>query len=160
TGSSLFSDKQTFELQKDKTEVFAGRTLALADLREVRHENYAAVEATVTLTSATGEVQTFKPQRRFYDKAEEPSSEVAIQSSLKRDSHRTRAGWEEGGKKVAIQAIITPLVSWIWIGGIVLTAGGIICLLPRLIRHAESVQPSLATSPPVQIRTAKKTQKT
>jgi cytochrome c biogenesis factor len=34
---------------------------------------------------------------------------------------------------VTVQAIVNPLVSWIWTGGIVLSIGAIICLLPRLI---------------------------
>jgi hypothetical protein len=42
------------------------------------------------------------------------------------------AGWDEGGRDVAIQAIVNPLVNWIWAGGWVLTIGALICLVPRV----------------------------
>lgn len=131
TGSSLFSQKQTFELKSGIDQTFAGQTIRLVNLQQVRHTNYTAVEATVALTDSNGNVRTFGPQRRFYDKAEEPSSEVAIQSDWRKDYYLTLAGWEDSGSVVAIQAIVNPLVSWIWAGGVVLALGGIVCLLPR-----------------------------
>ena len=83
----------------------------------------------------SGKVSAFKPERRFYDKAEEANSEVAIGSTWKEDVYFTLAGWEQNGQVSAIQAIVNPLVSWIWTGGIVMAAGAIFCLLPRLIPH-------------------------
>jgi hypothetical protein len=31
---------------------------------------------------------------------------------------------------------VNPLVKWLWIGGFVSAAGGVLCLLPRLIPRA------------------------
>jgi cytochrome c-type biogenesis protein CcmF len=53
---------------------------------------------------------------------------VAIQSSWRQDVYLTLAGWEPSGEVAAIQAIVNPLVSWIWIGGIVLSAGSLFAL--------------------------------
>jgi cytochrome c-type biogenesis protein CcmF len=39
----------------------------------------------------------------------------------------------DGRGGVTIQAIVNPLVSWIWTGGVILTIGAIIGLVPRLI---------------------------
>jgi cytochrome c-type biogenesis protein CcmF len=143
TGSSLFSQNETIELKTGATASFAGQTLRLVSIEQVRHENYTAVQANVTLTDASGVVRTFKPERRFFDKAEEPSSAVAIRSDLRRDYYLTLAGWEDSGSTVAIQAIVNPLVAWIWVGGIVLGLGGIVCLLPRFSR------PNVADPAPV-----------
>jgi cytochrome c-type biogenesis protein CcmF len=131
TGSSLFSQKETIELKPGATASFAGQTVQLVSLEQVRHENYTAIQANVTLTDANGVVRTFQPERRFFDKAEEPSSAVAIRSDFKRDYYLTLAGWEDSGSTVAIEAIVNPLVAWIWAGGIVLALGGTVCLLPR-----------------------------
>ena len=77
------------------------------------------------------------PQRRFYDKSEDAISQVAIQSDWQKDYYLTLAGWEEAGQLVAVEAIVNPLVSWIWAGGVVLGAGAILCLLPPLLRRAK-----------------------
>jgi cytochrome c biogenesis factor len=95
--------------------------------------NYTAVQANVTFIAADGSTTSLVPQRRFYDKQEDANTEVAIASDWKRDVYVTLAGWEKEGQATAIQAIVNPLVSWIWAGGIVMAAGGLLCLLPRLL---------------------------
>jgi cytochrome c-type biogenesis protein CcmF len=77
---------------------------------------------------------TLKPERRFYRKSEEqPLTQVANWSNLQRDAYVTLAGWANQGKNVAIEVIINPLVIWLWIGGVVMTLGGVWCLVPRLL---------------------------
>jgi len=49
----------------------------------------------------------------------------------------TLDGWEDGGKSVSIGTIFNPLVTWIWVGGALLTVGGLLCLIPS--RHATAV---------------------
>jgi cytochrome c-type biogenesis protein CcmF len=135
-GSSVFGTKSDLQLTPGQSVQIAGQTLKFQELREDRHANYGAVEATMLLTSAEGKVTTLSPQRRFYDKSEQPNSQVALQSGFKRDVYLTLAGWENDGNKpttVAIQAYVNPLVSWIWTGGIVMVAGALLGLLPRLI---------------------------
>ncbi len=138
-GSSLFSVSETFQLRAGESGTLGKYTLNFTDLNETRHANYTAVAAHVTLTGPDGAETTMHPQMRFYDKTEQPSAQVALRSSLGRDAYLTLAGWEEGGKLVAIQAIINPLVAWIWIGGIVMTAGAVFCLLPCLLPEPKPV---------------------
>jgi cytochrome c-type biogenesis protein CcmF len=142
-GSSLFSQKQSLQMHPGESVQVAGQTMTLIELRETRKQNFTAVEAVVTLTDAKNKQVELSPQRRFYDKAEEANTEVAIQTGWCQDVYLTLAGWEPNGKTVAIETIVNPLVSWIWVGGIVLTAGTIFALLPRLFAtaaHAEQDQ--------------------
>ncbi len=152
-GSSQFSEKQNFELKPGQTARIGQYDLALVKLEEVRDVNFSAVQAVLTYTNSAGEMGTLLPQRRFYDKSEESSASVAIRSTWREDLYLTLAGWEQDGTRVTVQAIIDPLVSWIWVGGIVLTAGGILCLLPRFEPHkslpmTEAVAPPPATAKP------------
>ncbi len=139
-GSSLFNVKETFQLHPGQTVEYAGRKLTFEKLFETQGPNFIAMEAVVTLKEADGAVKTVHPQRRLYNKTDQPNSEVAIESNLREDLYVTLAGWEDGGKLTALQVVINPLVSWIWIGGIVMTLGAIVCLLPRL-------EPGVATAP-------------
>jgi cytochrome c-type biogenesis protein CcmF len=145
-GSSVFGEKRDLQLTPGQTIQLAGQTLKFQSLREERHMNYSAVQAEILLTAADGRIIILRPQRRFYDKSEQPNSEVALQSNWKRDVYLTLAGWENGGGNVALQAYVNPLVSWIWAGGLVMVAGAILCLLPRLI-PVTSETPATKTTP-------------
>jgi cytochrome c-type biogenesis protein CcmF len=155
TASSLFSNKQSFQMSPGQSVQLGGMTLTMVELRETRNVNFMAVEAVVKLVDANGEETVLNPQRRFYDKAEEANSEVAIQTGWKQDVYVTLAGWEEGGKVTAIETIINPLVSWIWVGGIVLTIGTIFSLLPKMLPAAAiKAEQSKETEPVVAGRPA------
>jgi len=150
-GSSLFGIKQTFQLAPGESADFNGYTITFGELHQSRHANYTAVEAHVTLTqtdeskSGGGTEQTLHPQMRFYDKAEQPSAQVALNSTLSSDTYMTLVGWENDGQLVALQVIINPLVAWVWIGGIVMTLGAIFCLMPRLLRETMSAHAPVRT---------------
>jgi cytochrome c-type biogenesis protein CcmF len=144
-GSSLFGVTETMRLKPGESTMVGGHTITFGSLHQQRYANYTAVEAHVDLLAPDGEAQTLHPQMRFYDKAEQPSAQVALTSNLKRDAYLTLAGWDDNGQLVALQAIINPLVAWVWIGGIVMTLGAMFCLTPKLIRQT-SVEPQHATS--------------
>jgi cytochrome c-type biogenesis protein CcmF len=130
-GSSLFTQKENFELKENQTAQLGGFTLRFEKLEMVQQANFMGYEAVVHVTDRNGSVSTLRPQIRKYDKAEQNNSEVAIQSSWRGDLYLTLAGFEND--IAGIQAIVNPLVGWIWIGGIVMAAGAVLCLLPRLI---------------------------
>ncbi len=130
-GSSLFNINQDLHLVPGQTVQVGRYAIKFDSIEQIEGENYTAIQANLELTDPSGATGTLKPQRRFYPKAEQPNSEVALRSSLREDLYTTLAGWDDDGKQVAIQAIINPLVNWLWIGGIALGLGGIVCMLPR-----------------------------
>lgn len=132
TGSSLFEQKETFAMKAGETVSFAGRTIHMTGLDQAQEVNYVALGAKLTVTAADGSQSVLTPQFRRYNKWEEQlNSEVAIQSDWKEDLYVTLAASDgEGG--VTIQAILNPAVSWIWTGGITLTLGALVAMLPRL----------------------------
>jgi cytochrome c-type biogenesis protein CcmF len=73
------------------------------------------------------------PERRVYKAGQEPqpTSEVAIYSTVRNDVYVVFAGATPGGKKAIIQVFYNPLTMWVWIGGIVLVIGTLIALLPN-----------------------------
>jgi hypothetical protein len=132
-GSSLFNVKETLQVHPGHKEQVGRYLMTFHSLSEERGTNFTAVDAHVTLQDASGASTDLHPQMRYYDKSEQAHTQVALHWSLARDVYVTLAGWEDGGEIVALQIIINPLVIWIWIGGIVLSIGAIVCLLPRLL---------------------------
>ena len=95
--------------------------------------NYSSDKATVSLFAYGKKVANLFPERRVYKAGQEPqpTSEVAIYSTVRNDVYVVFAGATPGGKKAIIQAFYNPLTMWVWIGGIVLVIGTLIALLPN-----------------------------
>ncbi|MHC5047894.1 MAG: cytochrome c-type biogenesis CcmF C-terminal domain-containing protein [Planctomycetota bacterium] len=136
-GSSLFGVDETLRLSPGETARVGDYEVTFGALEEVREVNFTAAQAAVTLTDPGGGRTSLRPQRRFYDTwKDDPNTEVAIRSTWREDVYVSLAGWEAGGTIAAIQVRINPLVLWIWLGGIVMTAGALLCMLPPLLPRA------------------------
>ncbi len=70
------------------------------------------------------------PDLEYYPKMEMLYARPAISSNLKRDIQIILNNWkdDEGGK-FGVHITLTPLMTWIWIGGIVMSFGGIFSLV-------------------------------
>jgi cytochrome c-type biogenesis protein CcmF len=60
----------------------------------------------------------------------QPSTEPAIRSGLLEDLYIVYAGSVEGTENAVYRITVTPLVWWLWFGGILLVVGGIVTLWP------------------------------
>lgn len=65
-----------------------------------------------------------RPERAIFPNWDEPSTEVAVRSTLKEDLYVVLNGWEED-RRATLQVKINPLVKWIWIGSGVVVFGTI-----------------------------------
>ncbi len=60
----------------------------------------------------------------------QPSTEPAIRSGLLEDLYIVYAGSVEGTEDAVYRVTVTPLVWWLWFGGVLLVVGGIVTLWP------------------------------
>jgi cytochrome c-type biogenesis protein CcmF len=60
----------------------------------------------------------------------EPSTEAGIRSDLREDIYIVYAGSVAGTEEAVYRFTLNPLVWWLWFGGIVLVAGGVVTLWP------------------------------
>ena len=60
----------------------------------------------------------------------EPSTEVGIRSNLQEDLYIVFAGAVNGTEQAVYRFTINPLVWWVWFGGLVLVAGGLLVMWP------------------------------
>jgi cytochrome c-type biogenesis protein CcmF len=95
--------------------------------------NYQGEKATIALFVDGKRTWNLLPERRVYKANNEaqPTSEVAIYSTMRNDLYVVFAGATADGKRAIIQVFYNPLTMWVWIGGIVLVIGTLIALLPN-----------------------------
>ena len=71
-----------------------------------------------------------EPAPGVRQKSFEPSTEVGIRSTLQEDLYIVYAGSVAGTEEAVYRFSLNPLVLWVWIGGVVLVAGGLITMWP------------------------------
>jgi cytochrome c-type biogenesis protein CcmF len=127
--------------QNEVKEVNVGGTIRVGnyDLKVVnldQGENalYASHTATIQVSKNGQVIDFLKPERRFYKASRESTSEVGLRSRLNEDLYLNFAGMSDDNQRAIIQAYVFPLVSWIWIGGLVLIGGTLVCLVPSKIK--------------------------
>jgi cytochrome c-type biogenesis protein CcmF len=125
-------------LERGKPTEVGDYTMTLDALEEVHQANYVAVQATVTLVNKNGGALTLTPQKRFYNKwAQQPNAEIALYSDLRKDVYLILNQWTGRGAAASVKLLVSPMVAWIWIGGIVMVLGGFYCMLPRLLPRTQ-----------------------
>jgi cytochrome c-type biogenesis protein CcmF len=89
----------------------------------------------IVQVSKNGEVLgTVEPEKRLYKASREGTSEIGIRQRPNEDLYLNFGGMSDDNKRAVIQAYVFPLVSWIWIGGLVLIGGTFVCLVPSKVK--------------------------
>ena len=71
------------------------------------------------------------PARWFFNKHEEPTTEVAIRRKFHEDLYLTCPTYQVADQTANLEIVINPLVNWIWLGFAVMALGTGIVLLPE-----------------------------
>jgi len=104
--------------------------ITLEQIKSSDNPNYRSATGLMTVHKNGELVDTILPESRFYKASEQPTTEVALRSTLKEDLYVVFSGVNQNNSKTVFRAYLFPLVSWIWIGGAVFVLGTLICLIP------------------------------
>jgi cytochrome c-type biogenesis protein CcmF len=109
----------------------AGRYTLRFDGIQGREDGHVAISAAVVSVFVNGEqIDTLKPEKRFYKKPKQPTTEVANRSTLREDLYLVLGSYDPQSKLATILAYVNPLVVWIWLGGLVIALGTLIAVWP------------------------------
>ena len=121
---------QNYDLQTMKT-VSLGQSIELQDYRinydrldQKKEGINDIVYADVTVFRNGKKLGTYQPEKVFYGNWEQPSSEVAIISSLKEDLYIVLSAWEDDGKATFVVKV-NPMMNWLWIGSFMIVIGAL-----------------------------------
>jgi cytochrome c-type biogenesis protein CcmF len=109
-------------------------TLHVADLTEGDNPNYHWEAANLDVSKNGDSLGTLAPTRRYYKATGESNAEVALRTRLNEDLYINYANRE--GDKVTLQAYVMPLVTWIWVGAVVLIFGTLVALVPSKVARS------------------------
>jgi cytochrome c-type biogenesis protein CcmF len=84
----------------------------------------------MALLDADGEVaDVLQPRLNFYRTSDQPITTPAVRERPHEDLYLVLMAFDRNGANVTIQALVEPLVAWIWIGGGIVGAGALVSLL-------------------------------
>jgi cytochrome c-type biogenesis protein CcmF len=143
-GSSFFKIEKQISLQTGES-VEAGRYLMkYTGIQNSEDAHLASQIALVDVFLDGQHIDTMRPEKRFYKRQQQPSTEVAIRPTLRDDLYIVLGGYDEPSGLATLQIFVNPLQSWLWIGGIMLVLGACITMMPN---PAERHALALARSP-------------
>jgi cytochrome c-type biogenesis protein CcmF len=108
--------------------------LKMVDLKQDQNDVYQWHRASMEVYKGGALLGTLEPEKRFYIASRQGTSEVGIRQRPNEDLYLNFGGMSDDNQRAVIQAYVFPLVSWIWIGGLVLIGGTFICLVPSKVK--------------------------
>jgi cytochrome c-type biogenesis protein CcmF len=109
-------------------------TLQMLDLASGQETNYQWSRAHIAVSKNGEPLGQLAPEKRLYMASRQSTSEIALRARLNEDLYLNFGGMSDDNQRAVIQAYVFPLVSWIWIGGLVLIGGTLVCLIPAKVK--------------------------
>jgi cytochrome c-type biogenesis protein CcmF len=139
TASSVYQVEQSARLRPGESTTVGEYHLTFNGLNERAEPGVRIVEARLAVESNGELVGSLVTDKRFYRGFErQPSTSVGIRSTPADDLYVVLAGWEADGS-ASFMVFVNPLVIWIWLGGIVAVAGGLVAFWPEARPRVVSV---------------------
>ncbi len=128
TGAAFNAEREA-TLVPGQTVEIGDYTLRYEKLETGRDANHEWANVRFKTYRGTEYVTDLVPAKHFYTASQQPTTEVAIHSTLKEDLYVAVASVDDEGM-VTFKVYLNPLVQWIWIGGFIFALGTLIVMWP------------------------------
>ncbi len=126
--SASYGHDKEITLKKGESAQLENFSLRLEGIGAEETPQRYEIKADIDVSRNGNSVGHLFPQMNFYSSSREPLGSPSVRSTLIGDLYLTLIHFEEDGSSVSLRAIYTPAVAWIWIGGVIVMAGGLISL--------------------------------
>ena len=129
TGSSAFKVEKVVTMSKGESLIIKDYQLELVGVDSYPTENKYITSATLAVYREGKKIGTLRPEKNFYPSQEQSFTEVALRSTLKEDLYVVLTQYSEDGL-ATFKVVVSPLIMWMWLGGVVLVIGTIVAMWP------------------------------
>jgi len=81
-------------------------------------------------------IAMMEPAKLFFKRLQQPATAVAIRSTPAADLYVVLAGIDDQSGLATFQVFLTPLVFWLWAGGVIMALGTVIVMWPNVRERA------------------------
>ena len=130
TGSQAWSVQTETTLRRGETTELAGYRVRFDGLSASDESNHSKVTGAFTVTNGRA-VGVLRPAKKFYPQEQSPIAYVDYRLGLREDIYLVLGDFARDGSQATVKLQVNRLVSWIWLGGVVLTLGALLAILPE-----------------------------
>ena len=135
--SNHYSVERTVRLAPGDSAELGGYRFLFQGVRAFDGPNYGADEGIFEVYRDGERVAVLRPQKRFYRVQRNVMTEAAIDPGLRRDLY-VALGEPLEGDAWSVRLYVKPAVRWIWLGGLLMMAGGLLAAADRRYRTARA----------------------
>jgi cytochrome c-type biogenesis protein CcmF len=145
-GSQAWSTQTEATLNRGDAVELAGYTIRFLDLQPSEESNHFKVTGSFAVTDSRGRpVTVLTPAKKFYPQEQTPIAAVDYRLGLWEDLYLVLGEFARDGSHATIKVQVNRMVSWLWIGGLVLTIGALLAIAPEQ-RRVRRPQPREITA--------------
>ena len=122
-------------IEKGQTVALAGYRIRFDGLQASEESNHSKVTGTFTVSNGRP-LAVLHPAKKFYPQESSPIAGVDYDLGFREDVYLVLGDFTRDGAQATIKIQVNRLVSWIWIGGAILTLGTALAILPERRRPA------------------------
>jgi cytochrome c-type biogenesis protein CcmF len=129
-GSQAWSVQTETTLEKGQSVELAGYRVRFDGLSAAEESNHFKVTGAFTMTAGRSSSAELRPARKFYPQEQTPIAAVDYRLGWIEDVYLVLGDFARDGSQATVKLQVNRLVSWLWIGGLVLTLGAALAILP------------------------------
>ncbi len=133
TGTAAFRQERQVTLNEGESFELGGYTLRYNKLEERDTPHISYLMANIGVFRDGRQIDTLRPEKRFYKKPEQPTTEVAIRSTLGADLYLVLGSYDAETRMTTILAYLNPLIGFLYWGGLVLALGTVVAVWPARV---------------------------
>src|SRR5450432_295961 len=122
-------------------------TLVCRSYTQEEKPNYSVDVAIMQVFKGDRQIDTLYPESRFYPANQQQQHIPSVRSTLKEDLYIVYEGQNPDTGRPIIKVHLNPMVSWIWIGVLVMIFGTIVALVPNAAPLPAAVPARLEAAP-------------
>ena len=130
-GSMTYSIEREATLSVGETLTAGPYRVVFEGLRGSRQPTHYRVEGSFQVSQNGDSLGRLSPALKFFPTQDSPIGRAVFRSTLKEDLYLILSGFSEVDQnRATLKVLVRPLVLWIWLGGVVITLGTLIAILP------------------------------
>ncbi|HIQ54473.1 MAG TPA: heme lyase NrfEFG subunit NrfE, partial [Pseudomonas pachastrellae] len=132
-GASLFDNQRDLRMSPGDALELGGYTFIFDGVRHREGPNWISDQGSVSVYAGDRQITTLHPEKRLYRVKNQVMTEAGIDAGFTRDLF-VAMGEPLEGDAWAMRVHIKPFVRWIWLGGLMMMAGGLLAASDKRYR--------------------------
>ena len=134
--SQNYSIERDVRMNVGDTVQIAGYDFTFKGISDANGPNYVGGKAQIDISRDGKQETTLYAEKRLYTVSKMPMTEAAIDWGFSRDLYAA-LGEKLDNNAWALRLYYKPFIRWIWLGGLFMALGGVLCMFDRRYRFSQ-----------------------